>query len=172
MRARARAPSSRAAQAFDEYANETSVDEIFGNEITNLQGIGAIFQYGVFGAGVQLSWGVLLGLALFAGSMSFARSIDAVRVAPVIASVFGLAHGAGFAGPLLELKIAPGDLIWTLLTFNVGVELGQLTVVAAVVLSMWGLSRFRVEVPPLGLDVAASALFAVGTFWFVSRALV
>lgn len=38
------------AQAFDEYANETSVNEIFGNEITNLKGIGAIFQYGVFGA--------------------------------------------------------------------------------------------------------------------------
>ena len=36
------------ATAFDEYANETSVDEIFGNQITNLRGIGVVFQYNVF----------------------------------------------------------------------------------------------------------------------------
>lgn len=126
----------------------------------------------VFGGSVQLSWGVLLGLAMFAATMSYARELDTGRIAPVIASVFGLAHGAGFAGPLLELKIAPGDLIWTLLTFNVGVELGQLTVVAIVVAAMWGIRRFRVPAPALGLDVAAAALFGLGTFWFVSRAFV
>lgn len=127
---------------------------------------------GLVGSGVILSWGVLAGLSLFAGTMTYARSIDSARIAPVIASVFGLAHGAGFAGPLLELKIAPGDLIWTLLTFNIGVEMGQLTVVAAVVLALWAVNRFRFQVPALGMDVAASALFAVGTFWFVSRAVV
>jgi LMBR1 domain-containing protein 1 len=36
------------ATAFDEYANETSVDEIFGNQITNLRGLGVVFQYNVF----------------------------------------------------------------------------------------------------------------------------
>jgi LMBR1 domain-containing protein 1 len=36
------------ASAFDEYANETSVDEIFGNQITNLRGLGVVFQYNVF----------------------------------------------------------------------------------------------------------------------------
>lgn len=123
-----------------------------------------------FGGSVQLSWGVLIGLAIFAASMSFARSFSAGRIAPVIASVFGLAHGAGFAGPLLELKIAPNDLIWTLLTFNVGVELGQLTVVAVVVASLWAVRRNRWPVPSLALDVGAAALFALGTFWFVSRA--
>jgi hypothetical protein len=140
--------------------------------LVGASGIAMLPVLGVFGGSVQLSWGVLLGLAIFAATMSFARSIDAVRVAPVIASVFGLAHGAGFAGPLLELKIAPGDLIWTLLTFNIGVELGQLTVVGGVVLAMWGLRRFRIQVPAVGLDVVASALFALGTFWFVSRAFV
>jgi len=127
---------------------------------------------GAFGGSVQLSWGVLLGLAMFAATMSYARALDTARIAPVIASVFGLAHGAGFAGPLLELKIVPGDLIWTLLTFNVGVELGQLTVVAIVVLAMGAIRRFQVPVPVMGLDVAAAALFGIGTFWFVSRAFV
>ena len=36
------------ASAFDEYANETSIDEIFGNQITNLKGIGYIFRKGIF----------------------------------------------------------------------------------------------------------------------------
>lgn len=36
------------ASAFDEYANETAVDQIFGNQITNLRGLGYVFQYNVF----------------------------------------------------------------------------------------------------------------------------
>lgn len=133
-------------------------------------GIACLPVLDVFGGSVQLSWLVLLGLALFAGTMSFARQLDAGRIAPVIASVFGLAHGAGFAGPLLELKIAPGDLVWTLLAFNVGVELGQLTVVAVVAVAVIAATRYKLALPKLTLDVAASLLFALGTFWFVSRA--
>ncbi|MEQ1753692.1 MAG: HupE/UreJ family protein [Micropepsaceae bacterium] len=133
-------------------------------------GIVGLPMLDVFGGSVQLAWLVLLGLALFAGTMSYARQLDAGRIAPVIASMFGLAHGAGFAGPLLELKIAPGDLIWTLLAFNVGVELGQLTVVALVAILVLAAGRYRVVVPRMTLDVLASVLFAVGTFWFVSRA--
>lgn len=135
-------------------------------------GVALMPLFGWLGGGVVLSTGVLLGLALFAGSMSHARALDTGRVAPVIASVFGLAHGAGFAGPLLELKIAPGDLVWTLLTFNVGVELGQLAVVALVVAAMWAVRRTNVAVPPIAFDVVASVLFGLGTFWFIGRALV
>lgn len=35
-------------QVFDQYANETAVDEIFGNQVMNLRGIGALFRYGAF----------------------------------------------------------------------------------------------------------------------------
>ena len=127
---------------------------------------------GLLGGPVALASGVLLGLALFAASMSYAHALDTARVAPVIASIFGLAHGAGFAGPLLELKIAPGDLVWTLLTFNIGVELGQLAVVALVVAGMWAVQRSKLSIPPVAFDIAASALFGLGTFWFVARALI
>jgi hypothetical protein len=82
-----------------------------------------------------MAFSVLAGLSLFAASMSYARGLDTSRIAPAIATVFGLAHGAGFAGPLLEMKIMPGDLVWTLLAFNIGLELGQL-VILCVVLTM------------------------------------
>jgi hypothetical protein len=118
-----------------------------------------------------LSWPLIAGLALFAGTMSFARDFDAPYVAPAIAAVFGLAHGAGFAGPLLEMQIPSGSLVWTLLAFNVGVELGQLTALAVLAALLWIVRRTLTRVPDLAFDVAAAGLFALGTFWFVSRAL-
>lgn len=117
-----------------------------------------------------LAWSVLLGVAVFAAAMSYARA-DAPYLAPAIATVFGLAHGAGFAGPLLEMEIPPANLVWTLLAFNIGVELGQLTALAILGGLLWGARRVLKEIPPLAFDAAAALLFALGTFWFVSRAL-
>jgi hypothetical protein len=118
-----------------------------------------------------LSWLVLAGVALFAASMSFARRFDAPRVAPVIATVFGLAHGAGFAGPLLDMEIAPESLLWTLLAFNLGVEAGQLTALAVMGAALWALRNAVPRLPSQAYDATATLLFALGTFWFVSRAL-
>jgi len=117
-----------------------------------------------------LSWILLAGLALFAGTMSFARRFDGPYVAPAIATVFGLAHGAGFAGPLLEMDIPPGQLIWTLLAFNVGVEGGQLAALAIMGAVLWILRSTLTQIPRPAFDATAAALFALGTFWFVSRA--
>ncbi len=118
-----------------------------------------------------LAWGVLLGVAVFAAAMSYARA-DAPYLAPAIATVFGLAHGAGFAGPLLEMEIPPVNLVWTLLAFNIGVEIGQLTALAVLGGLLWASRRvFKDNIPPLAFDAAAALLFALGTFWFVSRAL-
>ena len=114
---------------------------------------------------------VLLGVAIFAATMSFAKKLDAVRVAPVIATVFGLVHGAGFAGPLLALKIAPGDLVWTLLAFNLGVEAGQLIVVFLALGGLYLAKRGSGPLPSLSFDAMSAALFGLGVFWFVSRSL-
>jgi len=139
-----------------------------------LAGAVAIALLGLAGqaAGVvQVPLLVLVGLALFAGSMSFSRGIDAGRIAPAVAVLFGLAHGAGFAGPLLELKIEADNLVWTLLAFNLGVEAGQLVAVGVVTLFLFALRRSQLKLPELSYDVLASLLFALGTFWFVSRSL-
>jgi HupE / UreJ protein len=118
-----------------------------------------------------LAWSVLLGVAVFAAAMSYVRA-DAPYLAPAIATVFGLAHGAGFAGPLLEMEIPPANLVWTLLAFNIGVEFGQLTALAVLGGLLWASRRvFKGNIPPLAFDAAAALLFALGTFWFVSRAL-
>jgi hypothetical protein len=87
---------------------------------------------------------------------------------PVAAFVFGLIHGFGFASVLIDLGLPKGALITSLLGFNLGVEIGQLCIVAAflplafVLRDTWFYRR---------LLTGGSALIAmVAVVWFVERA--
>lgn len=57
----------------------------------------------------------------------------------VAALAFGLIHGFGFAGPLLEVELPPAAMAWALLQFNLGVEAGQLLVVMLSLALLWPL---------------------------------
>ena len=96
----------------------------------------------------------------------------------LIAFCFGLLHGFGFAGALAEVGLPHHAIPIALLFFNLGVEVGQLLFVAAV-LTAGGLFRramaFRLE-PALvqrtadGIDVtAAYAIGAVAAYWLIAR---
>jgi len=86
-----------------------------------------------------------------------------------IALVFGLIHGFGFASVLREMGLPSGALGWSLFSFNLGVEFGQLVVVFLVAV-MLGTIRARSSVIGDRIAVAGSiAVIAAGTFWFVER---
>ena len=88
-----------------------------------------------------------------------------------IAFAFGLIHGFGFASVLREFGLPHGALAWSLLGFNVGVELGQVCIVLAVVPL---LALLRAAMPRLATrTVAAGSWGIIGTggFWFVQRVL-
>ncbi|MEZ5314470.1 MAG: HupE/UreJ family protein [Thermoanaerobaculia bacterium] len=84
---------------------------------------------------------------------------------------FGLLHGLGFAGVLAEVGVPPSRFLAALLSFNLGVEAGQLTVVAGAFLlvgarfSRRSWYRQRVVLP------ASLAIEAIGIWWFVERTL-
>lgn len=80
---------------------------------------------------------------------------------------FGLVHGFGFAGVLREAGLPQRGLISSLLAFNVGVELGQVTVVAA----LWPLVvRINQHPRRRALVMAGSAaVLACGLGWFIDR---
>ena len=86
--------------------------------------------------------------------------------------LFGLLHGLGFAGVLGELGMPRGQFGLALVSFNVGVELGQLSVIALATLAVgwWRLSRLelyrRWVVVPVSLAIAL-----VGLYWTATRAL-
>jgi HupE / UreJ protein len=71
---------------------------------------------------------------------------------------------------LLELQLPPERLAELLVGFNVGVEIGQLLLVAGATLAVRILVKNGLGLPrPLVVDVASSFLVALGVFWFVSR---
>ncbi len=70
-----------------------------------------------------------------------------VRYPWVVAFTFGLLHGFGFASALVDLGLPQVDIPWALLFFNVGVELGQLVFVIAVMGVIWVISKTKVTWP-------------------------
>lgn len=86
-----------------------------------------------------------------------------------IAFAFGLIHGFGFANVLRELDLPSRALGWSLFSFNVGVEVGQLVVVVAVA-GLLAAIRARSEEAGRRIAVAGSVVvIAAGAFWFVER---
>ena len=87
----------------------------------------------------------------------------------VMAFVFGLIHGFGFASVLADLGLPPGALVLALVGFNVGVELGQLAIVAAFLpLAFWLRSTRFYRV---GVLTGGSILVAIlASWWFLQRA--
>ncbi len=86
-----------------------------------------------------------------------------------IALLFGLIHGFGFAGVLREMGLPSGALGWSLFSFNLGVEFGQLLVVV-VVAGILAAIRSRSVVMGDRIAVAGSIMVIIaGTFWFVER---
>ena len=88
----------------------------------------------------------------------------------LIAFIFGLLHGFGFAGALAEIGLPQQAITLALIFFNIGVELGQLMFVAMVVLV--GLLLQRLKHPNLLQRVETVVVYAIGTlssFWVFER---
>ena len=116
-----------------------------------------------------LTW---LGLALF--TWCHFRLLEVhprpARLRALVAFAFGLAHGFGFAGILMELDLPAKRLIPALFGFNIGVELGQLLVV----LLVWPLLRLLARTHE-GLwyrwlaESGSAAIAGLGIYWVVLR---
>ncbi len=87
----------------------------------------------------------------------------------VMAFVFGLIHGFGFASVLADLGLPQNALVLALVGFNLGVELGQMAIVVAfvpVAFALRGTAFYRRGVMPIGSIVIA----ILAAYWFVQRA--
>lgn len=86
----------------------------------------------------------------------------------IMAFAFGLLHGFGFAGALVELGLPQTDIPLALLAFNVGVELGQLAFIAVILTAVHSLRRI-VMIPRRAIIGSAYAIGIVAAFWSVQR---
>ncbi len=88
----------------------------------------------------------------------------------VIVFLFGLLHGLGFAGILIEIGLPRSEFLTALITFNVGVEFGQLAVISIALLAV-GWFRHRPWYRS-GIVVPASAMISIiGLYWTIERVL-
>jgi hypothetical protein len=86
-----------------------------------------------------------------------------------IAFVFGLIHGFGFASVLRDLGLPARALGWSLFSFNVGVEVGQLVIVAGVATALAALRSRSAEAGRRVVMAGSIAVIGAGAFWFVER---
>jgi hydrogenase/urease accessory protein HupE len=100
---------------------------------------------------------IALSIVLVAAEALHRRETLARRWPALVAFLFGLVHGLGFAGALKEIGLPESHLLVALLTFNVGVEIGQLMTVGAALL-LW---RVAARWPRLA-RARTALLYAIG----------
>jgi hydrogenase/urease accessory protein HupE len=110
---------------------------------------------------------IALSIVLVAGEALHSQATLSRRWPALVALVFGLVHGLGFAGALKQIGLPQNHLSVALLTFNVGVEIGQLLVVGVAYLLCRALSRW-----PDAVRLRTPTLYAIGTvaaYWSCGR---
>ena len=95
----------------------------------------------------------------------------ATRKPWLVAFSFGLLHGLGFAGALAEVGLPHNAIPLALLFFNVGVELGQLTFIAVVLVAAALLSRLlRISAEPRwAVQLQAYVIGGLASYWLIER---
>ena len=91
----------------------------------------------------------------------------------VVAFVFGLLHGFGFAGALAEIGLPKNAIPLAMFLFNVGVEIGQLAFVGVVLalirVGQWAAARLQWTPPQWLRWIPAYAIGTMAGYWFIER---
>jgi hypothetical protein len=133
----------------------------------------ALAALGAASGAVAVPTLALIGVAVFA--LCYLELIRHVvrpgRLRWFVAFVFGLIHGFGFAGLLTRVGLPPDRIAPALLGFNLGVEIGQIILVALAWPILLALERgsraHRVRV----VQICSAPILAAGLYWFLSRSL-
>jgi hydrogenase/urease accessory protein HupE len=91
------------------------------------------------------------------------------RIPWVVAFLFGLLHGFGFAGALAEIGLPQGEVPMALLTFNLGVEAGQLVIVGVAMAVLAIIRRAGDAIARKAQTISAYAIGAVAAMWLLER---
>lgn len=107
---------------------------------------------------------------LFIGVENLMRRGEEARARGAVAFSFGLIHGFGFANVLRDLGVGTSGsgVAVPLLGFNLGVEIGQLTVAALALPLLWQLRQMPAFVR-FGVPILSGLVAAVGLYWLLER---
>ena len=99
------------------------------------------------------------------------KSSLTIRFPWVVAFIFGLLHGFGFASGLSVSGMPRAELPWALLWFNIGVELGQLLFVAIALALAQSFRALQIYWPRWALYIPGYTVGSLGAFWTIQRSL-
>lgn len=91
------------------------------------------------------------------------------RIPWFVAFGFGLLHGFGFAGALREIGMPQGEVPMALLTFNLGVEAGQLAIIAACLCTLTLIRRSAPALLRPALTIGSYGIGITASFWVIAR---
>jgi len=119
---------------------------------------------------------IALSILLLASEIMGSRSSEGAKEASlvrrypwIVAFVFGLLHGFGFAGALSEVGLPAAAIPVALLFFNIGVEVGQISFVVLVLALMAVVERLDLSWPRSAWRVLTYAIGSLAAFWTVQR---
>ena len=133
----------------------------------------ALATFGIVDVPSQpLSAAIALSIVFLAGELVRAQRGQTsltIRNPWVVSFGFGLLHGVGFAGALVQLGLPRSDIPLALFCFNIGVEIGQIFFVVLVLIVMGSLKKIQFS-PPLRLKpLPVYAMGSVAAVWFIDR---
>jgi len=100
------------------------------------------------------------------------RSMESELAVVLVTSFIGLIHGLGFSFVLQNiLKISSPDIWQSLLAFNLGIEIGQLVIVLATGILLWGVARISNRAQLAARRAIALASAGIALFWVVERSV-
>ncbi|MBU6271541.1 MAG: HupE/UreJ family protein [Betaproteobacteria bacterium] len=115
---------------------------------------------------------IALSIVLVCGEAIRARDTLSRRWPALVALIFGLVHGLGFAGALKEIGLPDGHASIALLCFNLGVEIGQLLVIALGWLLVRGAARIPIVAGRSSERLRHALVYStggIGAFWLIER---
>jgi len=87
----------------------------------------------------------------------------------LVAFIFGLLHGFGFADALLEIGFPQKEVPLALFTFNVGVEIGQLFFIGGISLCLFFWKKLNWQLPDWTWRIVPYSIGTIASFWLIER---
>lgn len=115
---------------------------------------------------------IALSIVFLAGELARARRGEVsltIRSPWIVSLGFGLLHGLGLAGALVQLGLPRPDIPLALFCFNVGVEIGQIIFVFLALVAIGSLKKIKLDPPHWSKPLPAYAMGSVAAFWFIGR---
>lgn len=111
----------------------------------------------------------LIALTIVYLALEINKNVDSIRTPWLMAFGFGLLHGLGFAGALMDIGIANNKMVLSLLFFNIGIELAQIALIPIPLVLIF-LSKKLNKLKSLKI-IASLFIGSMGFYWFIDRVL-